>query len=295
MEPVTPFIDTHVHFWDHDVEGLRWRWLEPGFSHRKVTGTHVLDAPRYTVPEFKAETAGSGVAGMVHIQAVDGEGDLATETAWLQDMSEREGEPLSIVGSCAVHQPDALELIARHARHGRCVGVRDVTTAKHLDTDGAAEVFSDLAARQWSFEARRHHDGFEVLGEIAARWPELVIVMSHGCLPLERTDTERRAWSSAAAKLARRPNVVCKISAVAGASDPDWTVASIRPWILGCIETFGPERCMLGTNWPIDRLFGTYVDVVAAYREVLADLEVSEQEALLFATATRVYRIPRET
>ena len=56
VEPADGFIDTHVHFWDHDVDGLRWRWLEPGFSHGKVAGTGSLDAPRYTVPEFHAET-----------------------------------------------------------------------------------------------------------------------------------------------------------------------------------------------------------------------------------------------
>jgi predicted TIM-barrel fold metal-dependent hydrolase len=87
--------------------------------------------------------------------------------------------------------------------------------------------------------------------------------------------------------------VVAKISAVAGASDPLWTVASIRPWILGCLETFGPDRCMLGTNWPIDRLFGTYVAVVGAYREVIAELTGDEQQAVLSGTARRVYRITR--
>jgi predicted TIM-barrel fold metal-dependent hydrolase len=291
MEPLRPFIDTHVHFWDHDVEGLRWRWLEPGFSHRKVTAMESLDAPRYTAPEFRAESAGAGVAGIVHIQAVDGTGDLAVETAWLQAMAEREGEPSAMVGSCTVSELSSLDLLARHARHDRCVGVRDITTSKHLDADEAAPVLADIAARGWSFEARRHHDGFDVLDEIAVRWSELVVVMSHGCLPLERTDAERRAWTAAARRLARRPNVVCKISAVAGASDPEWTVASIRPWILGCIETFGADRCMLGTNWPVDRLFGTYVDVVAAYREVIAELTVSEQDAVLAGTARRVYGV----
>jgi predicted TIM-barrel fold metal-dependent hydrolase len=131
-----------------------------------------------------------------------------------------------------------------------------------------------------------------VLDEIAARWPEVTVVLSHACLPLERTEAEREAWRRAAGVLARRPNVVCKISAVAGASDPDWTVGSIRPWILTCIETFGPERCMFGSNWPIDRMHGRYVDVVSAYREVIADLAVSEQRDVLAGTASRVYRIP---
>jgi predicted TIM-barrel fold metal-dependent hydrolase len=285
------FIDTHVHFWDHDVEGLRWRWLEPEFTHRKVTNTASLDAPRYTVPEFLTETEGAGVAGLVHVQAIDGVADLALETQWLQGMADRYGLPSAIVGSCVVTDPDAPALLSRHARFERFAGVRDITAAKYLDADEAAAALDILAAAGRSLEARRHHDAFDVLDEIAARWPDLVVVLSHACLPLERTDAERAAWATAARRLSARPNVVCKISAVAGASDPTWTVASVRPWILTCIETFGPDRCMFGTNWPIDRLFGRYQDVVAAYREVIADYTRDERAALLAGTARRTYGI----
>ena len=55
-----PFVDAHVHFWDHSVPGLRWRWLEPGFDHPRLKGTPSLDAPRYTTAEFLAETGGLG-------------------------------------------------------------------------------------------------------------------------------------------------------------------------------------------------------------------------------------------
>ncbi|MBI5087628.1 MAG: amidohydrolase family protein [Actinobacteria bacterium] len=285
------FIDTHVHFWDHSVEGLHWPWLEAGFSHRNVAGTEQLDAPRYTTAEFRAESAGAGVAGMVHVQAVDGVADLARETEWLQGLADRSGLPSAIVGSCIVTAPDAVALLERHARFPRFVGVRDITAAKHLDATEAAPALDRLAAAGRSFEARRHHAQFDVLDEIAARWPDLTVVLSHACLPAERTESERAAWTEAARALARRPNVVCKISAVAGASDPNWTVASIRPWILGCIDTFGPDRCMFGTNWPIDRLHGTYLDVVAAYREVTADLSDSDRHAVLAGTASRVYAI----
>ncbi|MGD9999295.1 MAG: amidohydrolase [Ilumatobacteraceae bacterium] len=292
MAETEDLIDTHVHFWDHSVEGLRWRWLEPGFSHRKVSGTAALDAPRYTVPEFLDESRGAGVAAMVHVQAVDEVPDLARETEWLQGLSDQHGMPNAIVGSCVVTAPDAVDLLERHDRFDRFVGVRDITASKHLDADEAAPALDVLAAAARSFEARRHHTQFAVLDEIAARWPDLVVVLSHACLPLERNDAERAAWSDAATALARRPNVVCKISAVAGASDPNWTVGSIRPWILGCIDAFGPDRCMFGTNWPIDRMHGRYVDVVAAYREVIADLTAAERLAVLSGTAARVYRIP---
>ena len=285
-------LDTHVHFWDHGVEGLRWPWLEPNFSHRKVAGTHVLDAPRYTSDEFRLESAGAGVGGMIHIQAVDGVADLARETEWLAGLAEVTGLPDAIVGSCVVTSPEATSLLDRHARYRRFAGVRDITAARHLDADEAAAALDWLAARRLSFEARRHHEQFDVLDTIASGWPDLTLVLSHACLPLERTAQERQAWSASMRRLAQRPNVVCKISAVAGASDPQWTVDSIRPWILTCVEAFGAERCMLGTNWPIDRLHARYADLVAAYREVLSVLDAGERQAVLSQTARRVYGVP---
>lgn len=291
MSANEPLIDTHVHFWDHQIDGLRWPWLEPDFTHRKVTGTHVLDAPRYTSEEFRNESNGADVSGMIHIQAVDGVADLARETEWLQSLAEATGLPDAIVGSCVVTAPDATKLLERHALYARFVGVRDITAARHLDADEAAPALDWLSANHCSLEARRHHEQFEVLDEIASRWPDVTLVLSHACLPLERTAKERLAWKASLKQLAQRPNVVCKISAVAGASDPHWTVDSIRPWILGCVETFGPERCMLGTNWPIDRLHARYVALVEAYREVLDVLEVHERNEVLSRTAQRVYGV----
>jgi predicted TIM-barrel fold metal-dependent hydrolase len=90
------------------------------------------------------------------------------------------------------------------------------------------------------------------------------------------------------------PNWVCKISGLCGGSDPDWTVESIRPWAELCYALFGPDRAMLGSNWPVDRLFGNYVDVVDAYRLVFAELSDDEQHRLFHRNAQRVYRIPDE-
>jgi predicted TIM-barrel fold metal-dependent hydrolase len=286
-----PFLDTHVHFWDHSVKELRWPWLEPGFSRGLLQGTEFLDAPRYTPPEFLAESAGSGVGGVVHVQAAAGIADPVAETAWLQGLADRHGLPTGIVGSCTLSEPDAAALVHRHANYSSFCGVRDITAERTLDPDQGAGALDDLAGMGLSIEARRSYSSLGVLADIAARWPTLIVVLSHGCLPADRSTASRRAWVSAARRLARQENVVCKISAVAGLADPDWTVGSIRPWILACVEVFGPARCMLGSNWPIDRLVGRYTQLVDAYRTVLAELDPTDRAALFHRTATRVYHL----
>ncbi len=285
-----PFVDTHAHFWDKSVEGLAWAWLEPGFSFRHWSASGELDAPRYGPEDLRAEAEGCGLAGVVHVHAADPVDDPALETAWLERVADEHGIPNAIVGRCVLAEPDAPDILRRHAEHPRFRGIRDHTALDHLAVDEVAPAMDVLDEVGASVELRRSHDQFGVLHEIASRWPAVTVTLSQGCLPLERSPEELRAWSAAMRDLAAaRPNVACKISAVAGASDPDWTPQSIRPWVLACVEAFGADRCMFGSNWPVDRLFGTFRGLVDAYREVTAELDAAERAAIFHGTAERVY------
>jgi predicted TIM-barrel fold metal-dependent hydrolase len=86
------------------------------------------------------------------------------------------------------------------------------------------------------------------------------------------------------------PNTVVKISGL-GMCDNEWTVESIRPWVESCIEAFGVKRSFFGTNWPVDRLFSSYGDVVDAYAEIISGCSGAEQEALFSKNAERIFRI----
>jgi predicted TIM-barrel fold metal-dependent hydrolase len=286
-----PLIDTHVHFFDHSVDGLEWSWLAPGFSYRRWESSGSLDAPAWSVPEFEVEAAGCGVLGVVHGHSADPIDDPVVETAWLERLAERHPVLNAIVGKCSLAEPGAVDVLRRHASHARLRGVRDPGAIAHLAVDEIAQAMDVAAELGLSVEVRRDHRQFGVIAEMAQRWPTVTIALSHGCLPLERSGEQLGEWQAAMTELARLANVVCKISAVAGASDPNWTVASIRPWILGCVDAFGAERCMLGSNWPIDRLFGTYRGLVDAYRDVVSELSPAERAAILHGTAMRVYAI----
>jgi predicted TIM-barrel fold metal-dependent hydrolase len=286
-----PFIDTHIHFWDHSVDGLEWAWLKSGFTFRRWEGSDELDAPRYSVPEFHTEAEGSALAAAVHVHCAHPIADPVRETEWLETVADEHGMPDGIVGGCILGRPDAPEVLKRHAEHPRVRGVRDWESGSHLDVEEIAPAIDVADELGLSIELRRSHDEFTVLDEIAARWPSVTIALSHACLPLERSPTDLAEWSAAMGRLAARPNVVCKISAVAGASDPDWTPESIRPWILSCVANFGAGRCMFGSNFPVDRLFGTYRELIDGYRYATAELGAGERAAIFHGTAERIYGI----
>jgi predicted TIM-barrel fold metal-dependent hydrolase len=288
-----PFVDAHVHFWDHSVPGLTWAWLEPGFDHPRLKGTPRLDAPRYTTPEFLAEAAGTGVAGAVHVQAAAWSDRPQRETEWLDTVATETGWPHALIGNVRLVAEDADAVVGAHRDSSALVrGVRDLAIpATSLDDPAVVARFATVAPLAGTVELMTTYEEFPKLAALAERAPDAVLVLGHAGLPLERTPDYHAAWLRAMQRLAASPNVVGKISALASASDPQWTAESLRPWVLGCVEAFGPDRCMLATNWPIDRLHGTYARLVDAYREILADLTTDERSAVFHGTAERVYSI----
>jgi len=284
-----PFVDTHIHFFDKSYDGLRWAWLEPGFSFRKWSFDEAIDSPRYTPPEFREEADGTALAGAVHVHCADPLPQPADETAWIDTLADATGWPQAQVGRCDLDAPDAAATIVAESASPLFRGIRDPFAAKRLDADAAAPAMDALAAIGASLEVRRHHDDFAVVDELASRWPAVTILLSHGCFPLERTPDDYAEWSAAMRWLSRRPNVACKISTVVGASQPEPKIELVRPWVLACIDAFGADRCMFASNFPIDRPYVSYGQLVDLYRESVADLSEGERQAVLAGTAARLY------
>lgn len=288
-----PLVDAHVHFWDRSVPELRWAWLDSGFSGYRFTSDEGYGHGSYLPPDLVAEAEDTGLAGVVHLHCAEPIPDPEVETAWLERVADEHGLPDVSVGRCELGRPDTPELLARHSSHRRFRGVRDLTAYEQLGVERAAAAMDAAARLGISVEVRRHHGRLGVVADVASRWPGVPIVLSHACLPSSRDAESLASWSAALRRLAgAAEGVVCKISAVAGRADPDWTTESIGPWILAAVEAFGPDRCMLGSNWPIDRRYGSYRKLIDAYREVLSCLDSDERRAVLGDTARRVYRIP---
>jgi len=85
-------------------------------------------------------------------------------------------------------------------------------------------------------------------------------------------------------------NVVLKLSGL-GMFDHDWTVATVRPYVMSGIQIFGSDRCMLASNFPVDKLVSTYDQLYDAYRQIIADLPESVQKQVLSENAKRCYRL----
>ncbi len=124
--------------------------------------------------------------------------------------------------------------------------------------------------------------------EMAESNPDLTLVLEHIGFPRSRDSEYFRNWSTALSELAQAPNVVCKVSGL-GMTDPRFDAKSLKVWMQRCLESFGPGRLIIGSNWPIDRLYSSYDAIMNIYRDFFSSLSLDEQELIFNGNAEQIY------
>ena len=285
-----PFVDTHFHLYDMKHPKLHYGWLERDAVHGFLPDTDPLKAQRYRIKDYLAEIRFSNVAKAIHVQAAVNTRDPVAETEWLQVFADETGYPHGVVAECHLARPDAARVLDRHLRYANVRGVRDFGEGRYLVNAAWRRGFAELEPRNLvsCIDTRVELAG-DVL-DLARAFPATTICVDHCAIPMKRDEASFRQWRAAANEMAKAPNVVMKVSGL-GMCDPRWTVQSIRPYVLGSIEAFGVDRVIFGTNWPVDRMFSSYPDVINAYSEVIAPFAREERIKLFSGNAERIFRI----
>lgn len=286
-----PFTDSHVHFYDLTDAALHYEWLLQDAPIDPVTGPDAaIRAQRYWAEDFIAETRFHNVTKVIHVQAAIGIDDPVEETRWLQRFADRLGVPHGIVAYADLTTPNVEDTLARHAEHANLRGIRDLRYDDYLTNPAWRRGYSLLADLGLVCCDDPDVEQMGLAFEVAASNPHVTLCIDHAGFPRQRDRDYFATWSRGMRTIASADNTVVKISGL-GMADHGWTVDSIRPWILECIEVFGVHRSFFGTNWPVDRLYSSYGDVVNAYAAIIADFTEAEQRALFTDNANRVFRL----
>lgn len=287
-------VDTHIHLFDLKHKNLRWSWLEPDAEEGRLGNIDGIKAIQYKAPNLLAESRFAAVEKFVHIQAAIGSKDPVLETEWLTHMFERTGLPAAIVGHVDLTVAGARDVIDRHLTFSNFRGVRDfgiepaLTSGRNLRD--LNEALNYMAEKNLVLDLDCQWPNMSLAAAMARRHPSLRIVIEHIGVPISTATNYFANWRMGMQALADEPNIYCKLSGV-GMLDPKFTESSVRPWIEYCISVFGPKRCMIGSNWPLDRLFSSYDAVFNIYREVISQYSTNEQLAISSITAKNFYRI----
>lgn len=294
-----PFVDAHIHLWD--LDRIRYPWLTPPFSDDGPNGSVEPIARNYLVEDYRADAAGWNVAGAVHVDAGADPAMALDETDWLEDVAEANGLPTGIVAFAALHDPQVEQLLQAQAAHPRVRGIRHIVNW-HSDQNRSYTPRDFTADPQWehgfallskyglSFDLQAYPGQFPQLARIAARNPHTQIVVNHMGMPVESDEAGTETWTAGMRALAELPNVAVKISG-AGFIHRPWTEETVRFYVLGTIDLFGPDRCMFASDFPTDKLFGSFDHTLSVYADLIADLGESERRAMWGRNANRIYRL----
>ena len=285
------FVDTHVHYYDMQHPDLVYEHWRPDVDHPFLGAqTRKLGERNFIAEDYISLTLSANVTKAVHVQAAIGSQDPVKETEWLQEAADRTGFPHGIVAHADLRDPFVEEVLARHRDYPNMRGVRDFSHGDYLVESSFHRGFALLEKYDLRASVSVQWQDMEKLRDLAGKFPNIRIVIDHTGFPVERTREYFNAWKQGMDIAAEPMNTICKISGL-GMGDNNWTVGSIRPYVLHCIETFGVDRCIFGTNWPIDSLWSAYDAVVDAYAEIIVDFAEHEKVAMFSKNAEALYSI----
>jgi L-fuconolactonase len=104
-------------------------------------------------------------------------------------------------------------------------------------------------------------------------------------------DAELALWRDDLALLAARGRVVCKLSGLTTEAAPGWRAADLRPYLDVALDVFGPERCMVGSDWPVSTLATSVEAWFDLVLEATARLAPGERDAVLHDTTRSIYGV----
>jgi L-fuconolactonase len=284
MDPMRT-VDAHLHVWD--LARAAYPWLGPQLAPIDVS---------LGIADVRAELAAAAVDGVVLVQAADNPEDTDNMFA----VADRAPEVVGVVAWVPLDRPElAARRIAELRADARFVGVRSLIHDRS-DRDWIVGPDPDaglalLAAQGVPFDyvtadpaALRH------VPTICERHPDLRLVIDHlGKPPVGGSAAELRSWRDLLARAAASPSVSAKISGLyPPAGDPTaWTAGDLQRIIETALDIFGPDRLMLGSDWPISVLAGGYGRVWGELVGIVGALDAATRDALLGGTATAFYRL----
>lgn len=293
-------VDPHHHFWDlernvHpwlcDPEPIPFRYGDYGSLRRS-----------YGPDEYRRDAAGFEVVGTVHCEAEWDPADPLGETRWLEEVSARHGLPSACIAQAWLDREDVAEVLAGQAASPLVRGIRHKPRAAASSSDaprGEPGSMDDplwrrgyglLARHGLSFDLQTPWWHLDAAAELARDVPETQIILNHTGLPFDRSPEGLAAWRGALAQLAACPNVALKISGLGRRGLP-WTVEANGPVIRDAIAIFGVDRCMFASNYPVDRLCGSFRDIFAGFAAATADRSETDRARLFRDNARRIYRL----
>ena len=317
IEPTRRIIDPHHHFFVEnpeypyytledlvaDTSGHRVEqtvYLQCWEGHRKTGPEHLMPVGETEWVDGIAATARKNPSA-VQIGAIIGTGELRDSEAQVHEFLDAH-----IAASTLFR---GIRQIAAWDTYPDILSMPNLTNAALYDDAEFRRGFRILSDKGLVFDAYHYYHQTPCMTRLARAFPETPIVFNHLGTPLgvgpyaNRGNEIFTLWKRDLAEAARCPNVVIKLGGLAmpwtgmgfdhlpKAPTSDELVARHGAHYEYAIQTFGPERCMFESNFPVDKVGVSYDVLWNAFKKMAAKYSEAEKDAMFRGTAARVYRI----
>ncbi len=292
-----PTIDGHHHIWR--LRDLTWL---SGPQVPRIFGPYGPICRDYTIEEFRSDVASSHIVQSVYVQTNWPAGQSLDEARWVQSVADATGWPHANVAHADLADPDVSALLVRLAELPLTRGIRQ-QIHWHANPQYSFAPRPDLMNdRQWrSGLAQLAQNGllFELQiftsqmadgVKLACAFPDTTFVLEHAGMPEDRSVEGVQRWREGMRALADCRNVNAKLSGL-GTFDHAYRLEVVAPIIADTVAMFGADRCLYGSNFPIEKLWTDYASLYRTFREAIEPFTEIEQQRILHDTAKRLYRL----
>lgn len=276
-------VDTHLHLIDQSA--LAYPWL---------AGAGALNRD-HSYAEYALQAQRCGIGSVLHMEVDVDPAQIEAETAYVGGLAKQPGSLLrGAIAACRPEDDGFAAYLDRQRTNPFVKGFRrvlhvmpDETSASNLYRANIKRLAGTGLTYDLIFQGRQL-DKAIALADTA---PDVQFVLDHFGSPDLKGGTEQ-PWWSLIAELGKRPNVAVKISGIIAYTDPDgWTVNRLWPFFERVIDSFGWDRVVWGSDWPVCNLGGGLAAWVAATHALLQGTSLDEQAKLLAGNAGRIWNL----
>jgi L-fuconolactonase len=297
-KPMLPLVDTHQHLWD--VKKFKLHWLP---KEGVLARSYVMD-------DYRKAIEGTGIAKSVYMEVdVDPEQQTA-EAEHLIEICKSGKSPT--MGAVISGRPASAEAFAKYiAQFKNSPQIKGVRQVLHGDGTPGGYCLSDsfvksvqlLGEMGLSFDMCLRPGDLADGSKLADKCPDTRLILDHcgNADPKAWMSEKRRGdqkpdhavepWKKEIAEIARRKNTLCKISGVVARVIKEWSADDLAPIVNHCLDSFGPDRVIFGSDWPVCLLGAPLVEWTKALRQIVASRPEAEQKKLFSENAVRQYRL----
>lgn len=275
-------VDAHHHLWRYTPDEFGW------------IGDAMQILKRDFLPEnLRSEMLQADVNATVAVQARQS----LEETRWLLEIARDFDHIRGVVGWAPLADPDIDRVLDSLGRETKLKGLRHVIQDEPDDNFILRADFNrgieSMAGSGLVYDVLIHAKHLPQTIAFVDRHPEQAFVLDHIAKPaIVRGDAGLEPWATHLRELARRPNVWCKLSGlVTEANWKTWSLEGLRPYLDTVVESFGPQRLMAGSDWPVCLVASGYKQWFDTLREYFRSFSAEEAGRVFGGTAVAVYKL----